>query len=289
MKIQNTYNNGTYYKPTVNIRQKQTNPSFGIRFRPKELKDIFLKLNSNSDSIKRIKNVEPGLYGTKCSGSKPLQDFWDEVSEEDYEQLCARGISTNVGGWADCILKSKLDNPLSTSGVFDCSVLYLFNKEANTHLLYHSYYNAPEKYLKILIETFMNEGFSGAAIVPGDKYWYKRHDYTLKTMLSVLKNINNSAKINVYHETTQYPEIVGYNGNMFEITNNQFTHYSNKGQASFKISNLRVLDMFDQIEWECTSPESVKLLRKEFEEKGYDKEILKVINNILDEKSKNCK
>ncbi len=289
MKIQKSYNSAAFYKPAINIRQKQTSPSFGIRFRSKELKDIFLKLNSNSESIRSIKNVKPGLYGTKCSGSKALPDFWDEVINEDYEQICARGFSTNIGGWADCVLKSKLDNPLSTSGVFDCSVLYLFNKNANTHLLYHSYYNAPEKDLKKLIKTFMKEGFSGAAIVPGDKYWYKRHDFTLKTMFNVLKNLNRSAKINIFHFSSQYPEIVGYKGNMFEISNNQYQYYASKGQASFKISNLRVSDMFDKIEYESTSPENVKYLRKEFEKEGYDEEILKVINNILDEKSKNFK
>ena len=284
MKIQNYY-----YKPAGNITHKPQNPSFGISFRPKELKDVFLRLKSPSDSIKSISDVQPGEYGTVCRGSKPLQDFSDAVMNEDYEKILERGISTNIGGLANCVLKSKSENPLSTSSVFDCSVLYLFNKEANTHMLYHSYYNAPEKDLKTLIKTFMKEGFSGAAIVPGDRYWYQRHDFTLKTMLNVLKHLNRSAKINIFHFSSQYPEIVGYKGDMFEIPNNQLTSYANRGQASFKISDLRVSDMFDRIEYESFSPGRVEILRKDFEKMGYDEEIMKVINRLLDEQSKNFK
>ena len=59
---------------------------------------------------------------------------------ETLDKLYKRGLSTNTEGWSDCFLKSGADNPLSTSSVYDCSVMYLFNKDTNTHFLYHSYY-----------------------------------------------------------------------------------------------------------------------------------------------------
>lgn len=282
MEIQNY----SYYKPIVKVHYTRKNPSFGISFKPKELRDIFQKFRDPSDTIKSIRNVKPGEYGTICHGSKPLSEFFDAVIDEDYDQICARGISTNTGGWANCVLKSKSDNPLSTSCVFDCSVLYLFNRETNTHMLYHSYYDAPEKDLKLLIKTFMKEGFSGASIVPGDKCWSERHRFTLHSMLNVLKKINRSAKINIFHFSSQYPEIVGYKGDMFEIANNQYKYFRNHGQASFKISNLLISDLFDRIEYECVSPEKVKFVREKYEEDGYDEEIMKVINYLLEIRSK---
>lgn len=261
-------------------------PSFGISFKPKALKDLFVRVQSPSDSLSRIKHVRPGQFGTVCDGSKPLADFADAVMDEDFDKICKSGFSTNIGGWAGCFLKSKAYRPLSTSCVFDCSVMYLFNKDKNTHFLYHAYYNTPEEDFKDLIKIFMKEGYTSASLVPGDRYWHDRHELTLDAMFHVLKKSNPDAKINIFHLDSKCPEIVGYKGEMYEIFNRgyAFTNHPS-GQASFPISDMRSSNTIKRIQYDGDSLANLNKLRNKFAAAGYDDEILKALSQFIDEKA----
>ncbi len=260
-------------------------PSFGIRFKtPKLLTDIFVKQSySPAKGITKIKNLHSGEFGTECKNSIPLENFEEQFGIKELKTLYKKGLSTNTEGWADCFLKSSADNPLSTSSVYDCSVMYLFNKDTNTHFLYHSYFNMDEKHFDSLIKNFMPEGFTKAEILPGEGKWYMRHWETLPEMLHALKANNKKAVINVRHYSSILPEIVGYKGNLFEIVNQRTAMgFSDKGQASFKICDLRVNSIMGDIEYNSCTEKRIAILRKMYAQQGLDKEILKVLSRLID-------
>ena len=261
-------------------------PSFGISFKkPKLITDIFEKhKDCFSKSISKIEKLHPGEYGTECKNSIPLKNFEEQFDAEKLKELYKSGFSTNTEGWADCFLKSSADNPLSTSSVYDCSVMYLYNKNTNTHFLYHSFYNTSQKYFDFLIKNFMREGFTKADILPGDSNWYARHKETLPRMLKAIKNNNENAIIKIRHYSSKLPEIVGYKGNLFEIPNSRtYWGFSDKGQASFKICDIRAKELIFKIKYSSIIPERLEIQRKLYEQEGYDKEISKVINKLIDE------
>ena len=204
MKITANYTN-TYPSYSPGGYKSNCTPSFGISFTPKILKDIFIKnttlhgvskirnvhaifiKNTTLHGVSKIRNVHAGEFGTVCKGSKPLENFERSVAPSELAKLYKKGLSTNTGGWANCFLKSKANRPLSTSSVYDCSVMYLFNEKSNTHFLYHSYFDTTENTFDYLIKTFMPEGFTKANLVTGYAKWYPKHGETLTQMLKALK------------------------------------------------------------------------------------------------------
>ncbi len=282
MKIIGQYNSCNY-KYSM---QKSYTPVFGFKLKPQLLFDVFTKSYlPASNKISGIKNIHPGEYGTECSGSIPLKNFEEVFTGTELSKFYKTGISTNTGGWANSFLKSSADNPLSTSSVYDCSVLYLFNKETNTHFMYHSYYNVKRDFFNYLIRTFMPEGISDAAIIPGDSRWFKYHKNTLQEMFASIKNSNKSTHINVYHNNSSLPEIVGYKGTLYEIPNQRAAMgLSDKGQASFKICDLQISTILDDIEYNAVTTKRISAQRELFISEKYDIEVLKILNNILDER-----
>ncbi|MCM1266158.1 MAG: hypothetical protein NC200_08165 [Candidatus Gastranaerophilales bacterium] len=238
MNIQHTYNypsanslsNGLFNKKA----QKQ-NISFGCA------NDAFIRSCNKevlSKGVQSINNVRQGFYGSVCDGSVPLKNFfYDFLSKDERLNVLARGLSTNKQGIANSYLKGSADKPFSTSCVFDCSVMYLFNKNTNTHLLYHAAPSTSLDEYDAVIKELMPEGFTHACISPGDSRYSFIHRYSLKTMFSSIKDSNRDAVVNVYHQSSRYPEIVGYKGKLFELPNINFIDQSfgRYGQASFNI------------------------------------------------------
>ena len=261
-------------------------PSFGINLKNSILKDVFLRQTSGAKkSLSRIKNIHPGEYGTECTGSLPLENFEEQFGLKELKNIYKKGFSTNTEGWANCFLKSDAQKPLSTSSVYDCSVLYLFNEKTNTHFLYHAYFNTDKNLFDFLIKTFMPEGFSKACIVPGDANWSASHSETLPEMFAALKCNNKNAQINVFHYSSKLPEIVGHKGKVFEILNNRTCiGLGDKGQASFKICDLRYDDIFGAIDYKAVSSKKIALFRQFFAEQKYDNEVLKILNTLLDKR-----
>ena len=242
--------------------------------------------------LQEIKDIRPGeLGGTVCKGSIPMQNFVKVLSREELKVALQKGLSTNTDGVPHSFLKSKMDNPLSTSCVHDCSVMYLYNKKANTHFLYHAESDCPRNTLKFMIEEMMPEGIDGGAIIPGESYWHNRHEGNMRNMFDLIKKNNPNAVVNVYHDSTQYPEIVGYKGKVFEIPNmkvlNQIKYnmrISDYGQASFKIFNIEGANTFERIKYSCNSPNEIKEVIREFRSQKFDPEIQKILFSHLKRK-----
>lgn len=283
MKITAKYNNHSFYTQKA---QHNSAPSFGIRFKaPKLLTDIFVKSRLNpAVGITEIKKVRGGEFGTECKNSIPLKNFEEQFELSKLAKLKEKGISTNTEGWSDSFLKSSADNPISTSSVYDCSVMYLFNKDTNTHFLYHSYFNNKQDKFNELIKTFMPEGFSNADILPGSPNWYKRHAVTMREMLKAIKENNDKAVVNIRNYSSVMPEIVGYKGQLYEIINYKVAlGFRDKGQASFKICDLKAQNLMEEIEDNATTPRRIAIIRYIYEQMGLDKEVLKIINTKLDQ------
>ena len=83
-------------------------------------------MNLDNINLDKIESLESGFFGTKCKGSVPLPNFTAEY-ESDIQKLIAKGQSTSIWKYPDVFLKTDANNPISTSGVCDCSVFYLFN------------------------------------------------------------------------------------------------------------------------------------------------------------------
>lgn len=260
------------------------------------LKDIVSIQNLGLNSIKKVSS---GEYGTICKGSIPLRNFNDYINEEQLFNLYKKGISTNRNGYANSFLKTSADNPISTSYVHDCSVMYLHNKDTNTHMLYHTLWNTPKKHFKFLINNLMPEGVTNAGLAPGCKYWTTRHEWTLQDMFKAIKEVNNDTIVNVYHNNSPYPEIVGHKGKLFEIPNREVLAQKcieprDYGQASFQISDIQDFHTLEKIENNWNTTDDLKQMKAEFNQSDYDIEIKKVLSNIIDkyiealEKIDNC-
>lgn len=198
----NTYN--TPYTPIAN-------PNFEKRVKASQIKKLTpLETLNKNQGIKNIKNIRAGEYSTICDGSTPMRKFFHILKKLTPYAIKKRGISTNTYGYAPSFLKTSADNPISTSFVHDCSVMYLYNKKTNTHTLYHSLWDIPKKNFKFIIKNFMPEGVTHAAIAPGNCTWVEKHRFTLPDMFNAIKESDPNTIINVYHSKTLYPEIVGY-------------------------------------------------------------------------------
>jgi hypothetical protein len=81
------------------------------------------------------------------------------------KEAISKGKSTFPDNRAGRFLKASLDTPLSTSEVHNCSVVYVYNTQTETHCLLHIH---PSKDLELFeerIKNLMGEGFDGGAII----------------------------------------------------------------------------------------------------------------------------
>ncbi len=224
-----------------NIHSNQV--SFGIK------NPFKLLLSRNNDmfeskGLSKLEDFRQGCYGTICKGSIALENFTKKFSGLELENLVSIGYSTNINGIAPAILKSTANKPLSTSFVKNCSVLYLYNKKSNTHLLYHMYEDVNQQEIKDVITLFMPEKPSHAFIVPGHKRYTYEHSRYLPQVFAALKSLNENVPVNVYHMSSLNPEIVGYKGQIYEIPTmfmNTETYpllNDTLGHATFPISDI---------------------------------------------------
>lgn len=289
MKIlSKTYNILTSYD--VNKKQDCKNYSQPVSFSCG--KDVFIKrsvIEPLSQGLKEIRKVHAGEYGSVCEGSIPLSNFFDLIPACEHSELIKRGLSTNKNGAPHCFLKSSADNPLSTSSVFDCSVMYLFNEKTNTHFLYHASPYEKKDTLDFIVKQFMPEGVTHACLSPGRKEHAYIHGQILPQMFSVIKKNNNkNVVINVLHQSSTYPEIVGYKGMLFEIPNKtvDMTNNATYGQATFKISDLRDENTFIKLRQDCISSTHVDYQKDDLISKDWDVEIQKVMTQMIDKRAK---
>ncbi len=299
MKIDNKFIQKAHScKTVVSALQK---PFYGIKFNKKNLNDVFLLQNQLfNNGLKSLKNIRRGEFGTICKGSIPLKPFWAQFNNHECVKLKHLGLSTNVDGIPRSFLKSSADKPLSTSYVHSCSVMYLYNNTTKTHFLYHASEEVPKSELGYMVKNFMPEGCTHAIIKPGDGYWSDVHKITLPEMFDAIRQNAPDAIINVCHDSTKYPEIVGYKGMLYEIPNRKVLMQNtlepeDYGQASFKISDIQGFDTIDAIKYDAYDRKSVENLKKEFDKKDWDFEMKKVVNKILElhqaviEKIEDCK
>lgn len=248
--------------------------------------DFFIKDTSGLKCIRGIKAGATG--GTVCLGSIPMKNFFAQFSLKEIENLKKKGMSTNADGFPSCFLKTKSDVPISTSFIHDCSAMYLYNKNTKTHMLYHAAYNTPKKTLDSIMDILMPEGFSTGIIIPGSSNWTERHEDNMHNMFELMKNHNPDSKVNVYHDSSWYPEVVGYKGEVFEIPNKimYLGGEVDEGQASFRIVDAQSYNTFDKIVYNCNLVKDASVLKKEFEKAGFSKEMLSALFIKIDEKVK---
>ncbi|MCM1266156.1 MAG: hypothetical protein NC200_08155, partial [Candidatus Gastranaerophilales bacterium] len=185
-------------------------------------KDMFIRktvCEPFTEGISCIRKMKPGEFGSVCDGSLPLTSFFEAIPQSEHAKVIEQGMSTNTSGAPHCFLKSTADKPLSTSSVFNCSVMYLFNKDTNTHFIYHASPDEKKETLDFMVKHFMPEGVTHACLSPGTKNYSFTHGQVLNQMYSVIRRNNKHAVINVQHQSSTYPEVVGYKGRLFEIPN----------------------------------------------------------------------
>ena len=287
MKIDNVQ---TKYTAQFKAIPRQS-PSFsGIKYNPKLLKDIYILQNLHTNKgLNSLKNIRAGKFGTICDGSVSLKPFWYEIKKRDYLKIWQTGRSTNADGFPRSFLKSSADKPLSTSYVHSCSVMYLYNKHTNTHFLYHASEEVPKSELDYMVKNFMPEGCTHAVIKPGDNYWAEIHQFTLTDMFNSIRQNAPDAVINASHDSSKYPEIVGYKGHLYEIFNKDIKsqdsfNLEDHGQASFKICDIQGVDTIDAIKYDAYNRASIEKLKEKFSSKNWDSEMKKTLYKILDDR-----
>lgn len=257
------------------------------------IKDLCTK--NSEKGLTSISDIAAGRYGTVCKGSIPLSNFFRQMDSRKIQILKQIGISTNTQGIGSCFLKSTAAKPLSTSFVQSCSVMYLYNKSDNIHFMYHIFQDIQKTTLDFLIKHFMKNGYTDAAIVPGHKWFKDTHELYLSKVFEAIQTNNPKAKINVYHFSSHSPEIVGYKGMVYEITNDNTSKALKEGgnlryilptpQATFKIQNVgQFPDLYDLSF--CNDLKSINAKKEKIKKEKYDIEIKQVLISILDERRK---
>ena len=279
------------YKTSWYSMVQKNEPIFCAKCSVHNLNDILTR--SRRKGLTSITGIEAGEFGTVCKGSIPLSNFFRQMDRIKIFILKHTGLSTNDKGCAYCFLKSSADNPISTSFVQDCSVMYLYNKADNTHFMYHIYREVQKSELDFLIKHFMQNGYTNAVIVPGNAYFKYKHELYLNKVFDAIKTNNPDSQINVYHFSSKSPEIVGYRGMVYEIPNRNILEQIKNGrelyyikassQATFKIQDIRVSPDLYNLSC-CNDFESIKAMKQKIKKAKYDIEIRKVFCNILDER-----
>lgn len=277
------------YKPSRYNNLQKNEPNFCAKERITSPEDSSIKDPING--LTSIAEIAAGEFGTVCKGSLPLGNFFREMDIRKFLIIMYRGLSTNDTGGAYSFLKSSADNPISTSFVQDCSVMYLYNKADNTHFMYHIHRDVKRKELDFLIKHFMPNGYTNAAIVPGNVHFKSTHERYLSDVFEAIRTNNPNAKINIYHFSSKSPEIVGYKGMVYEIPNKAISEQIKNGtnpyfirdlpQVSFKIQDIRVSPDLYKLSC-CNDLESVNEMKQKIKKSKYDSEIKQVFYDILD-------
>ena len=252
-----------------------------------------------TESISEIKDIKSGILGgTICAGSRKLSDFFSKFTYMQKKELLKKGQSTNNEGYPHSFLKDDANIPLSTSFVHDCSALYLFNKKTNTHALYHAAPDCEKQELDMIVQSLMPEGYTHATIIPGANDFVEFHPHNMNNMFDILKQHNSESIISVRHYASYYPEIVGYKGNVYQISNENVANkikrapstpkelylLSDRGQASFKILDLQGYNTFDDVHYDCNSLNDVKWIKKTFAERNYPQKVLELLNIYVEKR-----
>ena len=263
----------------INIRQLKSLKSIGKVITDPLGADIF----ESSKGLLQIRNVRGGDYGTICDGSKPLKSFIEAYDKFANKEMIKLGLSTNTDGCAPAFLKSIASKPLSTSKVHDCSVAYFYNEQEYTHFLFHIHPEMTGRSIEKIIKTFMPEGFQKAIIIPGDNAHTKVHRKSLPKIFEIIRSINPETSLEVFHNTSRLPEVVGFNGSAYEIRNTQHVLHWHFGQASFHMSDIRDTNTLDKIN-KAKDVYTLEEIRKTFNYSDFDPEIKKVLNDLINEK-----
>ena len=275
-------NADTFERPTQSnsiksfkSRQKITKKILNNNYIKKLIKNFFAK--TGDKGLTKLKNIKKGKYGTKCNGSKPLTDFAKAFkNQKEYEIAVQKGRSTNTNAFAFSFLKSKSDRPLSTSGVYDCSTIYFYNDKTKTHALYHYYPETSKSEFEYMIKILMPEGYTKANIVPGIPDWINTQKQYLPEVFDTIKEISPKCKIDVFHNMSKEPEIVGYKGIMYQIKNKN--HPS--GQATFKISDSRKDTTLIDIHY-AESIEDLNTEKERINRTNFNKELKAILNGAI--------
>lgn len=229
------------------------------------------KITPAKTGVSSLGKIFPGLFGTQFTYSQPLADF--SLVLKNFPELKNKGLSTNILKYGNVFLKAKSDIPLSTSGVEDCSVVYLFNNRTKTHALYHAFEKLLECDLEC-INKLMPESFTHAVLIPGKQIFWQKHALNIFKFFNFLKKTNPNTIINLNHYSSRMPEIVGYKGQTFEIPiQHIFVNGTDQTQASFPILDLNTY-MFEKLEY-CNDFQELKILEKEF--KKYNPELQEIL------------
>lgn len=277
------------FNPAITYRK---NPNFyGSNLGLNRVKNIFSPFKNGLSKIEDIKAGVKG--GTTCKNSLPLKNFWKNTDTFQREKLENTGMSTNTVGYARCFLKAKADVPISTSFVHDCTVMYLYNSNTETHCLYHAEAEAQKSILEYIAETLMPEGFTSGAIIPGCSLWISSHVGNMLNMFDVMKSKNPKAVVNVYHSCSTAPEIVGYKGLMYEIPNIEILfqrrmkseYVRDYGQASFNIVDIQSYNTISRILHNCNTLQECDAEKEYFRKNtSYPKEIKECFYNAINKR-----
>ena len=268
----------------------------------KTLKDIYIKnraaikpAKKGIDFITDVRPDELGLGGTRCNESTQLKTFWKRFSLHEQEVLKRQGISTNVLREPRSFVKTSSEKPISTSGLCDCSALYLYNANTKTHAIYHAAPDVSKKELDTTIRDLMSEGVTHGVIIPGRSLFCDVHVYNMNNMLELLKKYNPDMKVNVKHSSDWVTEIVGYRGDVFENTfaqarsGNINFEFGEASLASFKVVDMQGYNTFDKILFDANNLKEAKELKQWFKKQNFPKESLDVFLQKLDERVKSLK
>lgn len=172
-----------------------------------------------SGSVKRIKDyvsvepkdfieVYPNMHTNyRHIDSKPAKSFEPFINEHTLN----KGLSTqpNIG---DVSLKGGYDQPLGTSGVGDCAVIFMYNSKQNIHSFYHAFSHRSSEEIASKLREIMPEGFDRVIIVPGSNPVTAE---TASSLFGAAKNINKEAVVEFKHseimleQAKRYKDITG--------------------------------------------------------------------------------
>lgn len=180
-----------------------------------------VKFGSGNNNL-QVRDTFEKTLGFRHTGSKQLEEFKFEIPKE-------AGQSTppnNCGGYW---LKSSLNTPLSTSGVHNCAVCVAVSQKKNEHFLYHVLANSSPKSIEKVLKKAVGKDLEKAFIIPGYK---DGTQVTSDNIAKAIKAVNRKCSIEYRHTSTEFPEIVSYNSEVYEIPRKPENTLT---QASFEV------------------------------------------------------
>ena len=206
--------NKAYVKP---MRKVQTLESLDLKMEPlmDKIADnvVFGKIKKLKDCVSVEPNdfieVYPNMFRTnyRYINSKAAKSFKPFINE----QTLNKGLSTkpNIGGVS---LIGRYDQPIGTSGVGDCAVIFMYDSKKNIHSFYHSYSFTSIDEIRSNLSKIMPEGFDRIIIVPGSN---PNTAKTASNLFAAAKDINKDAIVEFKHsdvmleQAKRYEDITG--------------------------------------------------------------------------------